>query len=150
MLEAPPPKVLENNEPLIKGIIEEANDSDIEDGHVESSLKVPLQPIRMDTEIHVKIDLDPRMPEARETTGAAGDTLSILVDATDPSKELKIGKQLEPEARESLTRFLKDNLDVFDWCHSDMVGIDPRVMCHHLNIDPERIAIRQKRRAISC
>ncbi|KAK1399685.1 hypothetical protein POM88_009548 [Heracleum sosnowskyi] len=125
------------------------NDSDFEDAQAESSPKVSSQSRRMDTKVQVKIDLDPRMPESRETTGAAGDTLSIQVDATDSSKELKIGKQLEPETREALTHFLKSNLDVFAWCHSDMVGIDPRVMSHHLNIDPERVAVRQKRRAIS-
>lgn len=30
-----------------------------------------------------------------------------------------------------------------------MVGIDPEVMCHRLNIDPTKKGIRQKRRAIS-
>ncbi|KAK1397165.1 hypothetical protein POM88_007028 [Heracleum sosnowskyi] len=38
------------------------------------------------------------MPEAKETTGAAGDTLSILVDAADPSKELKIAAETWVEA----------------------------------------------------
>lgn len=44
---------------------------------------------------------------------------------------------------------MTDNLDVFAWCHSDMVGIDPKMMCHHLNIDPGRRGIRKKRRPIS-
>ena len=30
-----------------------------------------------------------------------------------------------------------------------MVGIDPNVMCHHLNIDPTRKGMRQKRRPVS-
>lgn len=30
-----------------------------------------------------------------------------------------------------------------------MVGIDPKIMCHHLNIDSERKGIRQKRRPVS-
>ena len=62
---------------------------------------------------------------------------------------MKIRKQLEPELRDKLTSFLKGNVDVFAWNHFDMVGIDPKVMCHHLNIDPERKGERQKRKAIS-
>ena len=46
-------------------------------------------------------------------TGAARDTLSILVDESDPSKELKIGKQLGPDLGETLAAFLKNNIDVF-------------------------------------
>ena len=30
-----------------------------------------------------------------------------------------------------------------------MVGIDPDVMCHHLNIDPDKKGVRQKRRPVS-
>ena len=89
------------------------------------------------------------MPETQVKTGAVADTLSILVDESDPSKELKIGEQLGPDLREILAAFLKNNLDVFAWNHSDMIGIHPEVMCHHLNIDPDRKGIRQKRRPIS-
>lgn len=86
------------------------------------------------------------MPEMREVTGATGDTFSILVDVADPSKVLKIGHQLEAGLKEAMAMFLKENLDVFTWSHSDMVGIDPRVMCHRLNVDPEKKAVRKKRR----
>ena len=34
------------------------------------------------------------------------------------------------------------------WGHSDMEGVNPRVMSHRLNIDPSRKPIRQKRRAM--
>ena len=96
-----------------------------------------------------EIDLDPRMPEVIRVVGPAEDTIPISVDKEDPAKVLQIGSQLEPELREKLTKFLKANLDVFAWSHDDMVGIDPEVMCHHLNIDPDRRGVRQKRRALS-
>ncbi|XP_074359107.1 uncharacterized protein LOC141698318 [Apium graveolens] len=90
----------------------------------------------------VEIDLDPRMPESSEKAGVAEDTVSVMVDDFDPTKELKIGKQLSAELHIALTSFLKKNLDVFAWSHSDMIGVDPKVMCHHLNIDPDKRAIR--------
>ena len=55
---------------------------------------------------------------------------------------LQIGSQLELELREKMIKFLKVNLDVFAWSHDDMVGIDPEIMCHHLNIDPDRRGVR--------
>ena len=40
--------------------------------------------------------------------------------------------------RTRLIRFLKENLDVFAWRHEDMLGIDPEVIQHKLNVNPER------------
>ncbi|XP_074356818.1 uncharacterized protein LOC141696593 [Apium graveolens] len=91
-------------------------------------------------------DLDPRIPMPIEKTGPAEDTISIPVDKNDPSRVLKVGSQLDEEMRGGLTRFLIANLDVFAWSHSDMIGIDPEVMCHRLNILPNCKGIRQKRR----
>ena len=57
---------------------------------------------------------------------------------------LKLGKNLFDELRETISAFLKQNLDMFSWMHSNMEGIDPEIMCHRLNIDPDRKPIRQK------
>ncbi|XP_074336467.1 uncharacterized protein LOC141673611 [Apium graveolens] len=70
-------------------------------------------------------------------------------DAPSDEKVLKVGSQLDEEMRGGLTRFLFANLDVFAWSHSDMIGIDPEVMCHCLNIHPNCKGIRQKRRPVS-
>ena len=61
---------------------------------------------------------------------------------------LKIRKNLSEELREAISTFLKSNLDVFAWKHSDMEGIDPKVMGHHLNPDYDKKPIRQKRQAM--
>ncbi|XP_074359652.1 uncharacterized protein LOC141699695 [Apium graveolens] len=89
------------------------------------------------------------MPPMVERAGAVEDTIPILVDPNDPSKVLRIGSNLSPDLREDLARFLRENLDVFAWSHSDMIGIDPNVMCHRLNLDPKKKGVRQKRRLIS-
>ncbi|XP_074356686.1 uncharacterized protein LOC141696444 [Apium graveolens] len=94
-------------------------------------------------------DLDPRIPIPTKKMGPAEDTIEIPVDEKDPSKVLRIGSKLVPRLKEGLSKFLLGNLDVFAWNHSDMVGIDPEVMCHHLNIDPEHKGVRQKRRFVS-
>ncbi|XP_074328326.1 uncharacterized protein LOC141666231 [Apium graveolens] len=94
-------------------------------------------------------DLDPRIPMPTEKPAPTEDTISIPIDEDDPSKVLKVGSHLGYEIRESLTPFSIKNLDIFAWSHSDMVGIDPGVMCHHLNIFHNCTGIRQKRRPVS-
>lgn len=97
----------------------------------------------------IDIDLDPRMPGTLEKAGVKWDIIDIFVDVNNLNKALKIGNQLGKEMGDQLTAFLKDNRDVFVWCHRDMVGIDPKVMYHHLNIDSEKREIRKKGRPIS-
>ena len=35
------------------------------------------------------------------------------------------------------------------WSRADMIGIDPELACHRLNIDPKEKSIRQKIRALN-
>lgn len=93
-------------------------------------------------ELLVEIDLKPRMHGTIEKAEEVENTVSILVDVNDPRKVLKIRNQMRDDMKNQLTAFLKENLVVFAWFYSDMAWIDPRVMCHHLNIDPEKRGIR--------
>ena len=88
--------------------------------------------------------IDPRSSNEEATTGPIEDLVNLLVDDKEPSKVLKLGKNLSVELREAISTFLKQNLDVFGWKHSDMEGIDPTVMCHHLNLDSDKKLVRQK------
>ena len=58
---------------------------------------------------------------------------------------LKLGKNLSDELRLAISTFLKENLDVFAWKHSDMERTDPVVMCHRLNLDLDKKLVKQKR-----
>ena len=51
-------------------------------------------------------------------------------------------------AAENLTDFLRANLDVFAWMHSDMCGISPAIASHMLNIDLRHVPVNQKRRGM--
>ena len=94
--------------------------------------------------------LNPRAHEEKRelVTGLMEELVAISIDVNNPSKVLKLGKNLANETRQAITSFLVKNLDVFAWSHEDMVGIDPKVMCHRLNIDPNHRPVRQKRRAM--
>ncbi|XP_074327561.1 uncharacterized protein LOC141665476 [Apium graveolens] len=106
-------------------------------------------PSRQNDMDYNQLDLDPRISMSAEKMGLAEDTIEISADEKDPSKVLKIGSQLTPRMKEGLLIFILENLDVFAWSHPDMVGIDPEVMCHRLNIDSKNKGIRKKRRDVS-
>ena len=88
--------------------------------------------------------IDLRSPDEEATTRPIGDLVDLPVDDSEPSKVLKFGKILSDELREEISTFLKQNLDVFAWTHSNMEGIDPAIMCHHLNLDSNKKSIRKK------
>ena len=46
--------------------------------------------------------------------------------------------------KEQLRLVLLNNVDVFSWSHSDMVGISSTVASHKLNIIPMARSVRQK------
>ena len=72
--------------------------------------------------------IDPRSPDEEATTGPIKDLVDLSMDDKEPTKVLKLEKNLSDELREAISTFLKKNLDVFAWKHSDMEGIDPAVM----------------------
>ncbi|KAL5560380.1 hypothetical protein UlMin_036591 [Ulmus minor] len=67
----------------------------------------------------------------------------------EPEKTCKIGSALTGQFKEDLIIFLREHRDVFAWSHEDMPGIDPNVIVHRLNIDPNFKPIKQKRRTFN-
>ena len=59
-------------------------------------------------------------------------------------KFMYVSSLLSNEERERLQLIMLNNIDVFAWSHSDMVGIDPMVASHKLNIIPTARSVRQK------
>ena len=57
-----------------------------------------------------------------------------------------ISSLLFDEEREQLQFVLLNNIDVFSWSHLDIVGINPTVASHKLNIIPAVRPVRQKMR----
>ncbi|XP_074356984.1 uncharacterized protein LOC141696753 [Apium graveolens] len=45
-----------------------------------------------------------------------------------------------------MTTLLQENNDIFSWTAADMPGIDPNLIPHRLNVDPNRKAVKQKKR----
>ena len=60
-----------------------------------------------------------------------------------------IASKLAKDLRSPLTRFLRQNKDVFTWKQADMGGIDPTVITHRLNVSPSFKPVKQKRRSFA-
>ena len=69
----------------------------------------------------------------------------MTMDSSRPEQTTRIGTLASCLIRQTLMVFLRDNQDVFAWSHEDMLGIDPSVIVHRLNISPAFSPIRQKK-----
>ena len=70
---------------------------------------------------------------------------NIILDENDIEKYTRVGAELEENTKKNLVKFLKKNVDVFALSHEDMLGIDPRVITHRLNVSPSFKPIRQRK-----
>ena len=50
-------------------------------------------------------------------------------------KIFKLGRSLEVDLQDQIAKVIERHLDAFAWSASDMPGIDPDFLCHHLAMD---------------
>ena len=60
----------------------------------------------------------------------------VTLDESRPERTTRIGTSSSRTVRQALTTFLKENQDVFACSHEDMLGIDPSIIVHKLNVSP--------------
>jgi len=49
---------------------------------------------------------------------------------------------MEEKMKQDLVHFLKKSIDVVAWSHEDMLGINPSVIIHRLNVYPSSKPVR--------
>ena len=74
---------------------------------------------------------------------------NIPLDERNPKRYTKVGADLEGKSKKDLVQFLKKNIDIFAWSHKDMLGIDPGVITHRLNICLSFKPVRQKKKVFA-
>ena len=67
---------------------------------------------------------------------------SILIGG--PDKYTYVSSLMKKEERAQLQQILQANADVFDWTHSDMIGIGPMQASHKLNVVSSARPVRQR------
>ena len=73
----------------------------------------------------------------------------VLLQENDPEKFTRIGTSMKEKVKKDLIQFLRKSVDVFVWSHDDMLGIDPNVITHRLNVYPSSKPVRQKKRVFA-
>ena len=71
--------------------------------------------------------------------------VDISLDESNPERCTRVGADLEGKIKEDLVQFLKKNIDVFAWSHEDMLGINPSIITHFLNVCLSFKPVRQKK-----
>ena len=59
----------------------------------------------------------------------------IILNESRPKRRTRMGTLASLLICQDLTGFLRMNQDVFAWSHEDMLGIDPSVIVHRLNVN---------------
>ena len=81
------------------------------------------------------------------------DTTEVLEDIPleegNPKKFTRVGTSMEEKTKQNLVQFLRKSINVFAWSHEDMLGIDPSVITHRLNVYPSSKPVRQKKRVFA-
>ena len=62
--------------------------------------------------------------------------LDKVVIGDDPKRFFQVGAQLPLQEREQLVELLRRNLDMFAWDAYEALGLDPKFIFHHLNVNP--------------
>ncbi|KAL0411869.1 UNVERIFIED_CONTAM: hypothetical protein Slati_3776600 [Sesamum latifolium] len=79
-------------------------------------------------------------PEVKEDIPAmvqlVEELLTIELIPGDPRKDTKIGSKMKDDVRDKVVKCLRKNKDIFAWTPQDLEGIDPGVITHYLNLDP--------------
>ncbi|KAJ9557119.1 hypothetical protein OSB04_011733 [Centaurea solstitialis] len=70
----------------------------------------------------------------------------VVLDQKHPDRKVFVGATLTPDLKSEIISFLLEHSDCFAWSHEDMVGIDPDIISHNLNVDPTFKPVKQKRR----
>ncbi|KAJ9552839.1 hypothetical protein OSB04_016884 [Centaurea solstitialis] len=70
----------------------------------------------------------------------------FVLDQKQPDRKVFVGATLTPDIKSKIISFLHEHSDCFTWSHEDMVGIDPDIISHKLNVDPSFKPVKQKRR----
>ena len=88
-------------------------------------------------------------PCASESSGPSVEELEeVILDESRPERTTRMGTLASPTIRQNLAGFLRMNQDVFAWSHEDMPGINPSIIVHRLNVNPDSSPVRQKKTGV--
>ena len=67
----------------------------------------------------------------------------MVVIGDDLERFFQIGAQIPLQEKEQLVELLRRNIDVFAWNAYEASGLNPKFICHHLNVNSSVTPKRQ-------
>ncbi|VFQ85179.1 unnamed protein product [Cuscuta campestris] len=87
----------------------------------------------------------PERGGATQSRAGEGDRRSRFGPGSKPEQKVKIGKTLPCRLKEQLMGVLRSFRILFAWGPEDMPGVNPKIICHRLAVDPTHKLIKQKK-----
>ncbi|VFQ79638.1 unnamed protein product [Cuscuta campestris] len=87
--------------------------------------------------------------EGQPRAEPADELEEVTLDPARPEQKVKVGKTLPPRLKEQLLEVLQAFKVLFAWGQEDMPGVDPKIICHRLAVDPAYKPVKQKKRFLS-
>ncbi|GJV14826.1 reverse transcriptase domain-containing protein [Tanacetum coccineum] len=106
----------------------------------------PIYECRWSEKRTVKHDEKIEVMESKEVEESGEE--KVLVNPAFSEQTVTIGTQLSAECQERLINLLKNNIDVFTWQPSNMIGVPRRVIKHALNVNASMTPVAQKQRVL--
>ena len=72
--------------------------------------------------------------------------VQVILGSQDHPKTITISETLSFTEKEKLIALIREYIDVFVWNYEDMLGLDPQVAMHRLNIKPDIKPVKQQQR----
>jgi len=94
-----------------------------------------------------EVDLDPRA-EFKEGRSTFDEPMSTIRLGPNAHQTTWVGLNTHRLVREGIERVLAANADLFAWNPADMLGIDPKFMCHKLALLPQARPVSQRKRKL--
>jgi len=63
-------------------------------------------------------------------------------DETNP-KPIFMSESFSPSEKEDPIHLIREYIDVLAWNYEDMLGLNPQIAMHHLNINPDDKPVKQ-------
>ncbi|VFQ92732.1 unnamed protein product [Cuscuta campestris] len=90
-----------------------------------------------------------RKLEARPKVEPAEEVEEVPLDLQIPERKVKVGASLTTSQRRRLVDVLAAYRVIFAWGPGDMPGVDPKIICHRLAVNPESRPVKHKKRFLS-
>ncbi|VFQ95862.1 unnamed protein product [Cuscuta campestris] len=95
------------------------------------------------------IDMEFMKEEGRPRAEPVEEVEEVPLDPVKPEQKVKVGKTLPPRLKKQLLEVIQAFKVLFAWGLEDMPGVDPKIICHRLAVDPTHKPVKQKKRFLS-